>query len=295
MKRERGERKNLVDSVLVNKMYCRFFSIMFKLLVVYGRVFQAYGARERGTERVTTQKPLFHIIDWCPFRLPRIQVAYYSLCFISSSQFLLIFFFYNDLAGPRNQEINSSSSHQFQSNYSPQQQIFHARPPYHSFTPSRTPVRMKSPFPAHQGNESYGSPHYYNTPTNTSRGGNVCSPRFQPAGSPSFSHGRGRGQRGGRGIGSHGQVSARDRPELFYNKSMVEDPWKFLKPVIWSRQDVKLKSMDDNNNITTPGSLKSIGMKKARVTEGNIGSSSQPSLAEYLAASLNEAVSDGPG
>lgn len=192
--------------------------------------------------------------------------------------------------GPRNPEMNSSPSNQFQSNYSPQQQIFHAQPPYHSFTPSRSPVRMNSPFPGHQGNDSYGPPHYYNNPTNSSRGGNIRSPGFQPAGSPSFSHGRGRGQRGGRGIGSHGQVSARDRPELFYNKSMVEDPWKFLKPVIWSRRDVKLK-----NYIATPESLKSAGMKKARVTEGNSGSSSQPSLAEYLAASLNEAVSDGPG
>ncbi|MFS7925522.1 putative protein SICKLE [Helianthus anomalus] len=44
--------------------------------------------------------------------------------------------------------------------------------------------------------------------------------------------GRGPGQGGGRGRG-HNHVSAEDRPGRFFNKSLVEDPWKFLEPVIW--------------------------------------------------------------
>ncbi|XP_057974130.1 protein SICKLE isoform X2 [Malania oleifera] len=120
--------------------------------------------------------------------------------------------------------------------------------------------------------------------------------------SPSPNSGRGRGHwsgnnpspnfgRGGRrAMGSHAHASAEDRPDLFYSKSMIEDPWKFLAPVIW-RGDFLVKSS------STPDSLKSwlpksISMKKARVSQTRNESSSQPSLAEYLAASFNEAVND---
>lgn len=103
--------------------------------------------------------------------------------------------------------------------------------------------------------------------------------------SPSSGRGRGRwsgrGQGQGRG-GGHNHVSAEDRPDLFYNKSMVEDPWKFLEPVIWK----------SHKKLSVPHSLST---KKARVSESpryRQQSSSQPSLAEILAASFNEAATD---
>ncbi|KAI3875135.1 hypothetical protein MKX03_016475 [Papaver bracteatum] len=42
----------------------------------------------------------------------------------------------------------------------------------------------------------------------------------------------GTGRGSGRGRGSHACTSARERPEMFYNKSMMEDPWTLLKPVV---------------------------------------------------------------
>ncbi|KAL8263487.1 hypothetical protein R6Q59_021617 [Mikania micrantha] len=48
------------------------------------------------------------------------------------------------------------------------------------------------------------------------------------------SSGRGMDHRSGQGRGgTHNHVSAEDRPDRFFNKSMVEDPWKFLEPIIW--------------------------------------------------------------
>ncbi|KAI3955514.1 hypothetical protein MKW98_028459 [Papaver atlanticum] len=41
----------------------------------------------------------------------------------------------------------------------------------------------------------------------------------------------GTGRGSGRGRGSNACTSARERPEMFYNRSMMEDPWKLLKPV----------------------------------------------------------------
>ena len=40
------------------------------------------------------------------------------------------------------------------------------------------------------------------------------------------------GHSSGRGQGSHARLSG---PQQFYNQSMLEDPWKFLKPVEWRR------------------------------------------------------------
>ncbi|XP_023770399.1 protein SICKLE [Lactuca sativa] len=94
--------------------------------------------------------------------------------------------------------------------------------------------------------------------------------------------GQGQGQGQGGGRGAHYDVTAEDRPDLFYNKSMVEDPWKFLEPVIW-------KSLKKPK----PWLLYSSNTKKQRVSPSRHQqqqSSSQPSLAEILAASFNEAA-----
>ncbi|KAK9269941.1 hypothetical protein L1049_025514 [Liquidambar formosana] len=217
-------------------------------------------------------------------------------------------------------------------NYSPDQRMYQAPGPYHRSGPHRSPTVMASPFPSHQGtspqvwNESGGTASYC-FPSNFSRGGNFPSPGSGGVGSPSFNSGQGRdhwfgkgpspgpgrggspnpylgrgrgrwfgnnmspgsGRSGGRGFGSHDHSSAQDRPDRFFNKSMVEDPWKFLKPIIWSREDVKSLNTPDSSKSWLP---KSVSMKKTRVSGPSNQSNSKFSLAEYLAASFNEAVKD---
>lgn len=101
----------------------------------------------------------------------------------------------------------------------------------------------------------------------------------------------GLGCSGGRGRGPHSRGFGGDGkqgPECFYDKSMDEDPWQELEPLVWK-----------SRNFKSPGSSnswfpKSISMKKPRVSEASRQSSSQPSLAEYLAASFNEATNAAP-
>ncbi|KAL6179320.1 hypothetical protein ACLB2K_050836 [Fragaria x ananassa] len=106
--------------------------------------------------------------------------------------------------------------------------------------------------------------------------------------SPSSSSGRGRGHfgsegRGGRGRGSHYHPF---RPEQFYNASMVEDPWKGLPPVTWQALGPVFRK-----EVDTPFN----GNKnKASISESSNRSTPQPNLAEYLAASLNEAINEEP-
>lgn len=125
------------------------------------------------------------------------------------------------------------------------------------------------------------------------------SPGYQGSSSP---RGGGRGHRGnmtpsprfgsGRGAGSHGRRFSSDespRLEQFYNASMLEDPWKVLQPGIW-------KTVAPLSSSANPSEswISKFGTKKARVSEPTSRSSSQPSLAEYLAASFNEAVDNAP-
>ncbi|XP_038716944.1 protein SICKLE-like isoform X3 [Tripterygium wilfordii] len=225
-------------------------------------------------------------------------------------------------------ETRFSPSAQVQpSHYSPHQR--HQRPVHYSgFTPHRSPAGMGSPFPMLQGTtpggwNRPGSIPNYGFPSNAGAGtlapgsdaygpGVVhgqsrghwlgTSPKFTSGHGGTHISGRGigywhgssmspgSGRSGGRGRGFHPRGLQPDRtlgPERFYNKSMVEDPWQHLKPVIW-------KSLD------TPGSSnswlpKSISMKKARVPEAPNKTNSQRSLAEYLAASFDEAVNDAAG
>ncbi|XVF30393.1 hypothetical protein REPUB_Repub16aG0053300 [Reevesia pubescens] len=181
--------------------------------------------------------------------------------------------------------------------------------------------------PMHPGT----SPRVWN-PSHASRYGNLPSPGFSPADSPNFNYGRGRpqmfgnnpildpgpcgspgfspgrgrgrgysgsispgmGRNGGRGQGFHGCKPASNRtlgPECFFDESMLEDPWQDLKPILWKQQEAGMDS------LSTPGSSnswlpKSIGIKQAKVSETSKKVDSQPSLAEYLAASFNKAVED---
>lgn len=99
------------------------------------------------------------------------------------------------------------------------------------------------------------------------------------------------GGRGGRGRGSHDNISAEVRPDLYYNKSMVEDPWKFLTPVIWTREESPVNTFKSSSWLP-----KSISTQRAKASGASSESNkSQPSLAEYLAASFNDATkSDEP-
>ncbi|XP_057503707.1 protein SICKLE [Actinidia eriantha] len=219
-------------------------------------------------------------------------------------------------SGPRNPEMIPSPAYQPQPNYSPGQRMYQAPGHYHGSGPNQSPMGMISPHGPHRGTPR-GPSSYYN-PSNSSGVGNFSSPGFGSSassnsgqgrgswipssgsgfgGSPSSNFGRGRGRwsgsgRGGRGggLGSHDSVSAELRPDLYYNKSMVEDPWKFLEPVIWSGH-ISVKSWNTPNTLESP-SPNSTGVKKARISESTSASSSQPSLAEYLAAAFNEAVND---
>ena len=148
------------------------------------------------------------------------------------------------------------------------------------------------PYNAPQGGGQWGN--------NSPRPGSGC--RGSP--NPSWGRGGGRwhgssspspgsGRRGGRGPGSGGRSITVDRPlgaERFYNDSMIEDPWKILEPIIWREVEVPLSGPDSSK----PWTPRSLGTKKAKVSDDSNKSGSQPSLAEYLAASFNEAVGDAP-
>ncbi|KAF3447254.1 hypothetical protein FNV43_RR12434 [Rhamnella rubrinervis] len=133
---------------------------------------------------------------------------------------------------------------------------------------------------------------------NSGRGGDLW---WRSSMRPASGHRGGRGNfnpgsgwRGGRGLGSHVRPRAPDRslgPERYYNDSMVEDPWKSLKPVIWKgvEDSLTISSTPDSSRPWTP---KYLGTKRSKTLEVSNRSSNQPSLAEYLAASFNEAVDD---
>ncbi|XP_041003561.1 protein SICKLE-like isoform X2 [Juglans microcarpa x Juglans regia] len=229
------------------------------------------------------------------------------------------------LPGPR----NPSLAHQIQSSWSPNQIMYQPQgmaSPHQSSvgmasphrnlvgmaSPHQSPVGIVSPFSMHpQTPEAWNGstgPTSHSFSSNPSRGGHLPSPGFGPRGIPhptlgssgsrqygsSMSPGLGQSSGRGRG-GSHARFSAPGRalgPEQFYNESMLEDPWKFTKPVIWKSMYASvnyLNSPDSSNSWTT----KSHSSKKARVSEALNKSSHQPSLAEYLAASFKEAVDDG--
>ncbi|XP_065847846.1 protein SICKLE [Euphorbia lathyris] len=163
----------------------------------------------------------------------------------------------------------------------------------------------RSPYPVHEGNPGFqprGSPTFNNSQTWMSNSPSIGSGH---RGSVNRS-GRGQGQwhggsrsqfsgqssGGGRGRGLHSHGSAPDeklRPESFYDKSMFEDPWQHLEPVVWRGQDSS--AINPHSGSWLPAS---ISKKKARVSEPSKKFSSEQSLAEYLAQSFNEAASNTP-
>ncbi|XP_065032012.1 leucine-rich repeat extensin-like protein 5 [Musa acuminata AAA Group] len=179
--------------------------------------------------------------------------------------------------------------------------------PYNS--PWRSPVRSPTPFSGYRGSPACG-PGSWNRSSGSgfptySSNSVPRSPHFGPVESPrsiAFSNspqsitGRGRGRQfcggpsprpsGGRGRSFSGKASAREDIERYYLKSMIENPWHDLEPVV--------------GNILEPMAgqgywlPESISGKKSEVseTEKRNQFSSKSSLAEFLAASLEEAVND---
>ncbi|OIW04318.1 hypothetical protein TanjilG_32510 [Lupinus angustifolius] len=156
--------------------------------------------------------------------------------------------------------------------------------------------------PAHYSSnprfEQPGSP-FYNSPQ-----GIVHHPNHSPNPSPGYrnspnpSPGRGRGfwqnrnpvsgRGSGRGRSSQGHSSNEDRAygqDRFYKRSMVEDPWKLLKPVIW-----KAPYAFPVNSKSWTSTSKSASTEQEGPTAASVKSNSEPSLAEYLAAAFNEAA-----
>ncbi|CAL5189510.1 unnamed protein product [Lathyrus oleraceus] len=131
------------------------------------------------------------------------------------------------------------------------------------------------------------------------------SPNHSPAfrNSPNTSRGRGRGfwhntrgpvsGRGNRqGSGSHGRWSNEDRscgPERYYKRSMIEDPWKCLKPIIWcsTYPFSNISFTPENSKPQAPSESTSTRREGPPAVYNK--SNSGPSLAEYLASAFNEA------
>ncbi|CAN6460112.1 unnamed protein product [Victoria cruziana] len=169
------------------------------------------------------------------------------------------------------------------------------------------------------GGSGYGSfsPNYNsNLSLGRGRGG------FSPIPNPSFSSGKGSGRGnfspnqtpnfssgmgGGRYHGSsprsvsgrsggriRGFVSALECPWRFYHKSMMEDPWKGLVPIVG-----RLLESEPLSNVATPDSLKSwlpksVAAKKVKIADDSFELNSQSSIAECLALSFEDAVSGVP-
>ncbi|XP_074273211.1 protein SICKLE [Silene latifolia] len=200
------------------------------------------------------------------------------------------------------------------------------RSPCYSPGPATGPMGFRSPFPVHQGSPSfspspYNAPQYHNNPSpGLGRGGSAypehqggpnLRPHTQGSGqwpnnSPSPSSGRGRGQSdGSRYSGGRGRGNAYEgHSRSYYDKSMVEDPWAFLEPVIWQSDDdgrffnswgsVKMTSSSakDEPHGNRGSFRRDSSAKKARVSNSCSKTSSEPSLAEFLAAAADEADGD---
>ncbi|XP_050266136.1 protein SICKLE-like [Quercus robur] len=231
-------------------------------------------------------------------------------------------------AGPMNPGMALYSAHQIQISSSPNQITYQEQGSCYSPGPHRSPIGTSNPFTMHPRTPEVWNapitPTSSSFPYNPSRGGHYPSPGFGPrgslrfntrqgwghwvshspspgsgrGGSPSPGSGRGGsrwygrsmspvlGHSSGRGRSSHARLSG---PQQFYNQSMLEDPWKFLKPVEWRRMSALVNSLnapDSSKSRIT----KSPSTRKTKVSEPSNKSSSQPSLA----TSFNEAVNDTP-
>lgn len=148
----------------------------------------------------------------------------------------------------------------------------------------RTPAGVPSPFSGHQWSRSsgYKRGRSFGRGSSNTDSGRGNSHRVNNMSSP----GSGRTNGRGRGVHNNAFVSAREQPQLFYKKAMVEDPWKFLKPA--AQSSVILKALDSGESWLP----KSVNTKKAKNSEDTAGFSFQSSLADCLSLAFEEAVKD---
>ncbi|TKY56341.1 extensin protein [Spatholobus suberectus] len=164
------------------------------------------------------------------------------------------------------------------------------------FEPSGGPLYNSAQGIAHQPSYSPNpSPGYRNSP--------YPSPGYRNSPSPGQGRGRGfwrntgsavSGRGSGQGLNFHGHQSNENTargPDRFYKRSMVEDPWKHLEPIIWKAIDGSLNTSHVPEN-SKPWISKSTSTKREGSSAASVKSSSEPSLAEYLAAAFNEAAND---
>lgn len=147
------------------------------------------------------------------------------------------------------------------------------------------------PGPGHGGGPSGGQ--WFNNSPGPSAGrgggrspsvgrGRACWDGSRMSPSSGFSGGRGRG----RGY---------DQARSFYSKSMVEDPWESLTPVIWqAEKENEQRSYANRRGFfqKAPTPQKTPSAKKPRVAHPFDASDSKKSLAEFLSESFDEAVED---
>ncbi|KAH1262797.1 Protein SICKLE [Glycine max] len=187
------------------------------------------------------------------------------------------------------------------------------------FEPSGGPLYNTAQGIAHQPSYSPNPPYpgYVNSPRpsyspNPSPGYSNCPmPSYSPNPSPGYrnspSPGQGRGRGFWRNTGSpvsgwgsgqgpnfHGHRSNENTvhgPDRFYKRSMVEDPWEHLEPIIWKANDGYLNTSRVPLN-SQPWISKASSTKGEGSSAASVKSSSEPSLAEYLASAFNEAAND---
>ncbi|CAJ1971667.1 unnamed protein product [Sphenostylis stenocarpa] len=178
-----------------------------------------------------------------------------------------------------------------------------AHRPRYSANPS--PGYRSSSRPSYSSNPSPGyrnsaRPSYSPNPSPGYR--SSPNPSLECRNSPSPGQWRGRGlchnlvtsvsgRGSGRGTNFRGHWSnenAARSPNRFYKSSMVEDPWNHLEPKIW-------ETIDGSSRISEkvrPWISKSTSTTGEGSSAASVKSSSGPSLAEYLAAAVNEAAND---
>lgn len=150
--------------------------------------------------------------------------------------------------------------------------------------------RNTNPFCMPQGDSTLGSslgtPNNYSLPNSPQIGGisGHGSPQVSGAGSQ---YGQGSPYQGSgfRSKAYQGSRGGKGRFKFYYNESMMEDPWKALKPVIW-------KPRGDTQDCLKSRLPNSISVKRAKLGETPTKSTPQKCLAEYLAAAFNEAAGE---
>ncbi|MCE3051800.1 hypothetical protein HAX54_050819 [Datura stramonium] len=152
--------------------------------------------------------------------------------------------------------------------------------------------RETGPFFTPPGNSSntldssLGTPNNY-SPPNSLQIGDISSHGSPQGGGVGSQNGQGSPYQGSgsRGTPYRGSRGGGGRVKFYYHKSMVEEPWKVLKPVIW-------KPRGDTRDFLKSWLPNSVSTKKVKLGETPTKSTLQQSLAEYLAAAFNEAAGE---